>query len=301
MTTTAPLDPGRGADRTEPGLAPDDRPTREVVVGVDGSECALTAVRWAVGEAARRGAPLRIVHAAPYLTRHRVGGSVPNELHRARQITGRAYTVARRADRDLRVSTEIVPGDPTSALLQAAAAGQLLVLGSDTTGVLDEWIIAPVTSRVAARSPQPVVVVPRSRQPAEGPLTAVLGIGDPGDDEAVAAFASAAARRSGAALRVVQTRTEPLTWADDAEEWARRAPGLEVEHVPLPRGSGHELLAAVCPTPLVVLSAGHLGRLHRGLDGAHRWLLRHCTSPLAMVPPVHRPELDPQEEIIAVG
>ncbi|WP_113831851.1 universal stress protein [Blastococcus sp. TF02A-30] len=301
MTTTAPLDPGRGADRAEPGPAADDRPVREVVVGVDGSECALAAVRWAAEEALRRGAPLRIVHAAPYLTRHRVGGAVPHELHRARQITGRAYTVARRADRELQVSTEIVPGDPTTALLRAAAAGQLLVLGSSTTGVLDEWVIAPVTSRVAARAPQPVVVVPRSHQPATGPLTAVLGIGDPGDDEAVAAFAAASARRSGATLRVVQTRPQPLTWADDEEEWGRRNPGLAVEHVTVPGATGRQLLSAVCPTPLVVVSAGHLGLLHRGLDGPHRWLLRHCTSPLAMVPPVHRPELDPREEIVAVG
>ncbi len=38
--------------------------TREhaVVVGVDGSESALRAVRWAAHEAVRRGAPLRLVH-----------------------------------------------------------------------------------------------------------------------------------------------------------------------------------------------------------------------------------------------
>jgi hypothetical protein len=35
----------------------------EVVVGVDGSEQATTAVRWATREAARRGTALRLVHA----------------------------------------------------------------------------------------------------------------------------------------------------------------------------------------------------------------------------------------------
>jgi hypothetical protein len=50
-----------------------------------------------------------------------------------------------------------------------------------------------------------------------------------------------------------------------------------------------------------VLSAGHGTLLHRDLDGPHLWLLRHCTSPMALVPPVHRPELDPREEIIALG
>lgn len=37
--------------------------TNEVVVGLDGSESVLRAVHWAAAEAARRAAPLRIVHA----------------------------------------------------------------------------------------------------------------------------------------------------------------------------------------------------------------------------------------------
>jgi nucleotide-binding universal stress UspA family protein len=37
-----------------------------VVVGVDGSDPALAAVRWAAVEAARRGAQLRLVAAVPW-------------------------------------------------------------------------------------------------------------------------------------------------------------------------------------------------------------------------------------------
>jgi hypothetical protein len=51
----------------------------------------------------------------------------------------------------------------------------------------------------------------------------------------------------------------------------------------------------------MVLSAGHGSFLHRLLDGPHRYLLRHCTSPMALIPPVHRSEREPHEEIIAVG
>jgi nucleotide-binding universal stress UspA family protein len=35
-----------------------------VVVGIDGSDSSLLAVDWAVDEAARRGLPLRLVHAS---------------------------------------------------------------------------------------------------------------------------------------------------------------------------------------------------------------------------------------------
>jgi hypothetical protein len=69
----------------------------------------------------------------------------------------------------------------------------------------------------------------------------------------------------------------------------------------LPHARVNQVLGATCPAPLIVLSAGHGSLLHRDLDGPHRWLLRHCTWPMALVPPVHRPELDPHEEIIAIG
>lgn len=44
------------------------------VVGIDGSDHALTAVRWAAGEAARRGGQLRPVTAHPRCARPRNGG-----------------------------------------------------------------------------------------------------------------------------------------------------------------------------------------------------------------------------------
>jgi hypothetical protein len=103
----------------------------------------------------------------------------------------------------------------------------------------------------------------------------------------------------------VQTRPAPRTasgnFAHDPAQWAERFPDVEVRHTELPRATPGQLLGATCPTPLVVISAGHGSFLHRTLDGPHRWLLRHCTSPMALVPPVRRPELERREEIIAPG
>ena len=288
------------------GPSDDTPPAREVVVGVDGTECALGAVRWAAQEAARRGAPLRILHAAPYLGRRAAEGATSPELAAARRITAQAYTVARHTESDVPTSTDVVPDEPARALLKAATTGQLVVLGSSTTGAADEWVLASVAVRVAARSPAPVVVVPRQRggAPAHRPVAAVLGVGDPEDDESVLAFAAAAAEQAGTALAVLQTRTDSTAAggpAGDPQEWERRFPDLEVRRTDLPGASANQVLGATCPAPLIVLSAGHGTLLHRSLDAPHRWLLRHCTSPMALVPPVHRRELDPQEEIIAVG
>jgi len=295
-TPFTPLESEDDAAGAASGPAPgspaqQDAGTRPVVVGVDGSECGLEAVRWAAREAARRGAPLRIVHAATYLGRSDAATPSP-ELPRARHITAQAYTVARRTEHDLTASTEVVADEPIAALLQAASAGQLVVLGSSATGAPDEMVLAPVALRVAARSPHPVTVVPRQRgnAGADRPVVAVLGIGDADDDTAVAEYAAAAAQRAGTRLMVLQTRQAgrgTSSWADDPDQWRERYPDLDVEQSELPGASGGDVLTAACPSPLLVLSTGPGTLMHRSLDAPHRWLLRHCTSPMALVPQVH--------------
>ena len=304
-TPIAPTGPGEGsAPSPEPELHPPgdgDPPARAVLVGVDGSECALAAVRWAAEEAQRRDAPLRIVHAAPYMGRRAESGTPSPELHRARRITGQGYTVARHTAATVHAETEVVPGEPRRVLLAEAPDAELVVLGIATTGAIDELVAAPVAQRVAARSDTPVVVVPRSRTPvpADRPVAAVLGLGDPEDDEPVVQFAAATARRSGAPLLVLRPSGRQIGVAD--VDWAERLPDLDVTVQDVPGGTPRDLLKAVCPTPLMVLSAGHGNLVHRWLDGPHRYLLRHCTSPMALIPPVHRADTDPHEEIVAVG
>lgn len=304
-TPTAPAGPGQDQVLPpEPELHPPgggDPPARAVLVGVDGGECALTAVRWAAEEAQRRRAPLRILHAAPYLGRRLEAGTPSPEMPRARRIAGQAYTLARHTAAGVDASTEIVPGEPAKVLLAEAPEAQLVVLGIATTGAADELVLAPVAQRVVARSSTPVVVVPRSRVPARGdrPVAAVLGLGDPDDDEPVVAFAADAARRSDVPLSIIRPRGRSTGTAD--VDWAEGLPDLQVTVQDVPGRSPGDLLRAICPAPLVVLSAGHGTWLHRSLDGPHRYLLRHCTSPMALLPPVHRPETEPHEEIIAVG
>jgi nucleotide-binding universal stress UspA family protein len=305
----APIAPtGRAEDvRADSAKGGDDPPNREVVVGVDGSEVGLGAVRWAAQEAARRGAPLRILHAAPYLGRGGASGAPPPELPRARGITAVAYTVARHTEPSVQSSTEVVPGDPATSLLRAAAAGQLVVLGSSATGAADEMVLAKLAARVAGHSPAPVVVVPRRRggEPVDRPVVAVLGVGEQADDEAVATFAATTAQRLGVPVSVLQTRgsrhSVPRSWVDDLSAWAQRFPDLEVEHADLPDARANQVLGEAGPSPLMVISAGHGTLLHRSVDGPHLWLLRHCTSPMALVPAVNRSERDVHEGAGAPG
>jgi hypothetical protein len=91
-------------------------------------------------------------------------------------------------------------------------------------------------------------------------------------------------------------------WTADPAAWAERHPDVDTTHAPLPGITGNKLVLAACPTPLLVLTAGHHGLLHRPLDGLHRWLMRHCPSPRLLLPPADRVAVpEPRSESAAAG
>ncbi len=285
MSISTPPQPTAEADSDG---APDHGGPDDVVAGADGTECGLGAVRWAAREAARRGVALRIVHAAPYLGRPDSSGEPSPELPTARRIAAKAYTVARHTAPGVAASTEVVAADPATALLAAAESCALIVLGSSTTGAADEMVLAPVALRVSARASRPVVVVPRhhGRPDHTRPVVAVLGIGDAAADEAVVAFAAEAARAAGVGLSLVQTGTRHGAPAGGGDDWEQRFPDMTVTTTALPGATPSQLLSAGSSAPLIVLSTGRDSGSHRSPDSAHRWLLRHCPFPMALVPAV---------------
>ena len=95
-----------------------------VVVGVDGSESALSAVRWAADEAARRRTPLLLVSAfgwtgelaAPsFYAGAYVGARYRDVLfHESRQALATAVVTARETQPDLELCDELRLGHPSS-------------------------------------------------------------------------------------------------------------------------------------------------------------------------------------------
>lgn len=187
-----------------------------VVVGFDGSESGSAAVDWAVREAALRGVPLRVVHAAPQLPGVPVPEPARDTLHRmgARTLV-RVTADLRDGHPDVDVRGEQADGPPAAALLTAAHDAGLLVVGARGSGGFDGLAVGSVALRVAAAAPCPVVLVPRPGPgaPADaGPAAqVVLGFDAHRPAGDVADFALAAAEGRGAVLRVVQA------WAFPAE------------------------------------------------------------------------------------
>ncbi|MEI8104464.1 MAG: universal stress protein [Actinomycetes bacterium] len=143
----------------------------EVVVGIDGSEHALQALRWAVGEARRRGAPLRAVHAwvLPYMPLA-VGympldeGKLLEASHEgANAVVQAALGAAADEAADIDMAGAAVNGPPVAVLLAQAKEAALLVVGSRGHGGFAELMLGSVSHQCAQHARCPVVIVPATR------------------------------------------------------------------------------------------------------------------------------------------
>ncbi|MEV4411899.1 universal stress protein [Catellatospora sp. NPDC049609] len=181
-----------------------------VVVGADGSESSLAAVRLATREAAWRHLPLRIVHAFIWPLMH--VGMGPSEAgpgggglrHDAEQALAEAAAAAKKTDPAVSVLTDLITGAPSPVLLRAARDAELLVIGDRGLGGFTGLLVGSVAVQCTAHGHTPVLVV-RGEQHAEGPV--VVGVdGSPDSVRTVeAAFEEAAMR--GAELLAVHTWT----------------------------------------------------------------------------------------------
>jgi nucleotide-binding universal stress UspA family protein len=142
------------------GASSRGRPDR-IVVGVDGSEVAGRALRWAAAEADLHQVGLLVVHAWEYPYEiAETARSEARDLTRvdAARVLDNAVELAReRCGGD--VVGELVEASPTAALLGTVRDGDLLALGSRGRGALRAGVFGSTVNSVLDRAAVPVVVV----------------------------------------------------------------------------------------------------------------------------------------------
>lgn len=125
-----------------------------IIVGVDGSPTATTALRWAAAHARERGASLEALHAW-HVTYGE--GKPPDEV--AAQERARATldaTIAAAGVAGL-VKQVLVRAIPASALLDASRGADLLVVGASAA---PQPRLGTVSAQVVPSAHCPVVVIP---------------------------------------------------------------------------------------------------------------------------------------------
>jgi nucleotide-binding universal stress UspA family protein len=136
-----------------------------IVVGVDGSETARLATRWAAREARERGATLRLVSAwslptGTYYGPAPVSDDLVKDLVKAAEDT---LAVALQEVRDeaglIDVETSVEEGQASQVLLDASRTADLLVVGSRGLGGFRELLLGSVSQQLAHHATCPVVIV----------------------------------------------------------------------------------------------------------------------------------------------
>ncbi|GAB2614292.1 universal stress protein [Paractinoplanes abujensis] len=198
-----------------------------VVAGVDGSDGAAAAVRWAARHARDTGLPLRVIYAA----------STNEPVAVSERVLNAAVA---EAGSGVDFSAYEVPGDRVPALIGASKGSALLVLGESDRG----WFAAALTGstavRVVAEAECPVVVVRGDTDPV-GPV--VVAVDGTRANEPALVFAFQEAARRECALFAVHAWQQPLVptgagtlaaaagGAASREEWAAAAQRLLTEAV----------------------------------------------------------------------
>ena len=135
-----------------------------IVVGVDGSEGALAALRWALREARMRGAKVRLVHAWAYpevSTYHQAAHllEIPFAEDAARLLDRVVEEAASDAE-GLEIEKVVVEGEGAPSLVDAAQDASMLVVGSRGLGGFAGLLLGSVSQQCAQHARCPVVIIP---------------------------------------------------------------------------------------------------------------------------------------------
>ena len=280
--------------------------TQRIAVGVDESEGAAEALRWAVREAEARDAELTAVLAWGLLDQHHLARDVPFDPHYGeaeadaalaeilRHVLGDAAdTVLRRTISDL----------PVRAVLTAAEDADLVVVGARGLGGFKGLLLGSVSHGVLRGAHGPVAVV--RGDTADGQVRRIaVGVDGSATADAALAWAIGAARAHDAEVEVVhawQTAALAPSASFDlanitaAEDAGRRlldevveavdTEGVTVERTLAFGSAGRAVLEAAERADLTVVGArGHGVLTGFVLGSVSQQVVHHAPGPVVVVP-----------------
>lgn len=137
--------------------------TKNIVVGTDGSDNSVAALRWALDEARTRGVAVEVVYTwefPPVIDPLGVS-MLPSADEMNSSAERLLQEVMRKVDTSgVTVTTRVLRGAPATALIAAAKQADLLVLGRRGHGGFMGLLLGSVAQQVAHHAPCPVVLVP---------------------------------------------------------------------------------------------------------------------------------------------
>lgn len=285
-----------------------------IVVGTDGSDAAQAAVEYAADLAARRSAPLRVVHAfepSEYEMRP------PVDWHRDRH--GVARNAAQRMLDDtlevltmvypqMQVRVRLEPGLAVGVLVEESRNADTVVLGSRGSGGFVKLLLGSTPLAVAAQSHCPVVAVPAPKDSSPDRHGVVVGVDRTPGSECALEYAFRVAAETGEPLLAVRAWSEPFRvmtglrlpllhdpdvvreqeghdLMDTVVRWQEKFPGVTVTAEVVVGHAAKVLLDLSRDARLLVVGCRGQGDIRAALVGStSHAVLHHTEVPVAVVP-----------------
>ncbi|MFC5370790.1 universal stress protein [Arcanobacterium bovis] len=282
-----------------------------VVVGVDGSEPSISALKWALEQARKRDAELRLVcvYELPSYAAHTIAtGRIAEEgqhLYAAaeKMITSMVKSVE---GQGVKVSWELVDGDPSEVLVEMSKKVALIVVGgtSSRSGRIADRLLRTVSTAVPSYACCPTVVVPHVAEGGSLPIKHVV-VGVDGSEHAKKALQRAVweADRWGGKLSIVcSVNVDAVSWVPqfslDDDFYEEIAANVEEQLAEVDEGRDIDVEVHVMQgNPVVLLSEFSkeadllvLGTRGRGgfkgllLGSTSQAILEHSACPTMVVP-----------------
>ena len=284
---------------------PTNQPSGAVVVGLDGSEQSLTALDWAVEAAGLERRPLHLLHAK---------GAHGTDAER---VLAAARSRATRIDPSVRVSTELVSGAASDALVAASGSAAMVCVGSHGASGFRPGILGSTATAVLSTGRCPVAVVPVPSLGGERARRIVVAVDESAGSHEAIGFGFAQANLREAPLTAVHAwhgsdRTglrsaftpsdrwqtlvgsEEAALAESLAGWAQKYPDVIVRRISIRRSTADAVLTVAGDAAMTVLGARR-PRPHPDLAGSPvaRRVLHGASCPVVVVPQAMAEQTEP--------
>jgi len=157
---------------------------RRIVVGIDGSDAAINAAKWAVAEATSRDVPLRLIHVIPERRADAPADDESLDVQYGETSLRAASAALHAMDEPVKIETDLVHGSPASALIDESRDAAMVCLGSVGIGQIARKVIGSTADAVAQNARCPVAVIRTNREAGESPSGSIAVVVDakPGND-----------------------------------------------------------------------------------------------------------------------
>jgi nucleotide-binding universal stress UspA family protein len=282
-----------------------------IVVGVDGSAGAESALEWALEYARSAAAPVRRVYAfardVNYVAVSGYGSMPVPDLAQieanASKLLADAAARAVKLAPEVSVDVRAVNDDPVRILLEESKQAATIVLGTRHLGAVGSAVLGSVGASVSARADCPVVITRGPAGMAAEDAEVVVGVDATAGAEAVLAYGFEFARLRSVPLRVVMCsrpdllaemmwRSEPpipqraeANLSEALAGWREEYPEVVVHSAVIRDHAVDGLVAASAAQHLLVVGAHGRHALAGTLLGSvSQGVLHHATCPVAVIP-----------------